>query len=430
MKNPKYIEYHDNEWCKPRFDDKYLYEMLILESFQAGLSWECVLNKRESFRKAYDNFEIDKVCAYDDEKINELLNNKEIIRNKLKIDASINNSKIFKEITLEYGSFYKYLKNFAGDGIIYETDKTTNDLSDAISNDLRKRGMKFVGSTIIYSYLQAIGLIYSHEKECYMYKGLEWTFDTVASAYERLRPGYVAELYKTIFNYIEVDENSNVLEIGSGGGQATAPMLMTGCKLTAVECGEHFSKLLKEKFKEIPTFSVITDKFENTQFKDNMFDLVFSASAFHWIPEKIGYEKVFKILKSGGVFARFANHPYRDKGNSKLSAEIDEIYDEYYNRFHNKKREVLTEYTEAQAKDCALIAEKYGFTDIQYALFHRERVFSAKEYIELLGTYSDHIAIEETIRRRFFSKIEEAINRHGGEITIYDTIDLQLARKC
>jgi len=98
------------------------------------------------------------------------LNNKEIIRNKLKIDASINNSKIFKEITDEYGSFYAYLKNFAGDGIIYETDKTTNDLSDAISNDLRKRGMKFVGSTIIYSYLQAIGLIYSHERECYLYK--------------------------------------------------------------------------------------------------------------------------------------------------------------------------------------------------------------------------------------------------------------------
>lgn len=260
-------------------------------------------------------------------------------------------------------------------------------------------------------------------------KGLEWTFDTVASTYEKLRPGYVAELYKAILDYISIDENSNVLEIGSGGGQATAPMLMTGCQLTAVEYGEQFSELLKEKFKEFPTFSVITGKFEDTQLEDNMFDLVFSASAFHWVPEKIGYEKVFNILKSGGGFARFANHPYRDKGNPKLSAEIDEIYDEYYNKFHNKKREVLTEYTEAQAKDRALIAEKYGFTDIQYALFHRQRVFSAKEYIELLGTYSDHIAIEETIRRKFFSKIEEAINKYGGMITIYDTMDLQLARK-
>ncbi len=170
LKNPKYVEYHDNEWGKPNFDDKYLYEMLILESFQAGLSWECILNKREGFRKAYDNFDIDKVCNYDDSKIDELLSDKNIIRNKLKINASINNSKIFKEIVNEYGSFYNYLKTFTNNKIIYENDKTTNKLSDDISKDLQKRGMKFVGSTTIYSYLQAIGIIYSHLKECYLYK--------------------------------------------------------------------------------------------------------------------------------------------------------------------------------------------------------------------------------------------------------------------
>jgi len=170
MKNPIYIEYHDNEWCKPNFEDSYLYEMLILESFQAGLSWECVLNKREYFREAYDNFDIEKVCAYDDEKISELLSNKNIIRNKLKVNASINNSRIFKNIVGEFGSFYNYLKSFTGEKILYETDKTTNDLSDAISADLKKRGMKFVGSTIIYSYLQAIGMIYSHDEECFLYR--------------------------------------------------------------------------------------------------------------------------------------------------------------------------------------------------------------------------------------------------------------------
>lgn len=169
LKNPKYIDYHDNEWCIPNFDDKYLYEMLILESFQAGLSWECVLNKRNSFKKAYDYFDLDKVCSYDDAKIAELLNNKDIIRNKLKIKASINNSKIFKEIVNEYGTFHNYLKGFTDDKIIYELDKTTNNLSDKISKDLQKRGMKFVGSTIIYSYLQAIGIINSHDKECYLY---------------------------------------------------------------------------------------------------------------------------------------------------------------------------------------------------------------------------------------------------------------------
>lgn len=169
-KNSKYIKYHDKEWCKPNFNEKYLFEMLILESFQAGLSWECVLNKREDFRKAYDNFEIDKICKYDDKKIQELMQNKKIIRNKLKIKASINNAQIFKEIQKEYGKFNKYLTTFTKEKIIYETNKTTNNLSDKISKDLQKRGMKFVGSTIIYSYLQAIGAIYSHDKECFMYK--------------------------------------------------------------------------------------------------------------------------------------------------------------------------------------------------------------------------------------------------------------------
>ena len=170
MKNPLYVDYHDNEWGKLNLDEHYLYEMLILESFQAGLSWECVLNKRESFRAAYDGFDIEKVSNYGDEKIGELLNNKAIIRNRLKINASINNSKIFKEISKEYGSFYNYLKQFTGEDIIYESDKVTSEISDAISVDLKKRGMKFVGSTIIYSYLQAIGIINSHEESCYLYK--------------------------------------------------------------------------------------------------------------------------------------------------------------------------------------------------------------------------------------------------------------------
>ena len=169
-KNELYIDYHDNEWCQKNFDDKYLLEMLILESFQAGLSWECILNKRIFFKEAYDNFNIDKIINYDEEKINELLTNHNIIRNKLKIKASINNAKIFKQITNEYKTFYNYLKTFTNDKTFYEIDNTRNDISDAISKDLKKRGMKFVGTTIIYSYLQAIGIIYSHDKECFMYK--------------------------------------------------------------------------------------------------------------------------------------------------------------------------------------------------------------------------------------------------------------------
>lgn len=171
LKNQKYVEYHDNEWGVANFDDKYLFEMLILESFQAGLSWECVLNKRDSFRQAYDNFDLEKVCNYDEKKKQELISNAEIIRNKLKVNASVNNAKIFRNIKNEFGTFYNYLKTFTNGETYYEVGLTSSELSDKISKDLKKRGMKFVGTTIIYSYLQAIGIINSHDKDCFMYKG-------------------------------------------------------------------------------------------------------------------------------------------------------------------------------------------------------------------------------------------------------------------
>lgn len=170
LKNILYCKYHDDEWGKLNTDERYLFEMLVLESFQAGLSWECVLNKREAFKKAYDNFDVDKVSMYSEIKKQELYNNKDIIRNKLKINASINNAKIFKSIQNEFGSFYKYLLTFNDGKVIYETNKTTNELSDCLSKDLKMRKMKFVGSTIIYSFLQAVGFIYSHEEQCYLYK--------------------------------------------------------------------------------------------------------------------------------------------------------------------------------------------------------------------------------------------------------------------
>ena len=169
MNNPLYIRYHDEEWGKPNFDERYLLEMLILESFQAGLSWECVLNKREAFRQAYDQFDLDKICAYDEDKLQELAQNKGIIRNRLKIKASVENAKIFKTIQEEYGSFYNYLKTFTQGKTFYEVGLTHSKLSDSLSADLKKKGMKFVGTTITYSYLQAIGVINSHDENCDLY---------------------------------------------------------------------------------------------------------------------------------------------------------------------------------------------------------------------------------------------------------------------
>ena len=170
LNNPLYVKYHDEEWGVPVYDDHKLFEMLLLESFQAGLSWECVLNKREAFKKAFDNYNYKKIKDYNEEKQKELMNNKTIIINKRKISATIKNAKIFMEIQKEYNSFSNYLWHFTNNKIIYETGKTTSNLSDQISKDLKKRGMSFVGTTIIYSYLQAIGMINSHEKNCYLYK--------------------------------------------------------------------------------------------------------------------------------------------------------------------------------------------------------------------------------------------------------------------
>ena len=169
-KNPLYIEYHDNEWGVPVHDDKGFFEMLVLEGFQAGLSWECILNKREAFRKAFDGFDPTIVCEYTEEKLAALRQNPEIVRNRLKISAAVQNAKVFLKITEEYGSFENYLHTFTGGEIIYETNTVSSPLSDAVSSDLKRRGMRFVGTVIIYSFLQAVGVVNSHEHGCFLHK--------------------------------------------------------------------------------------------------------------------------------------------------------------------------------------------------------------------------------------------------------------------
>lgn len=169
--NPAYVDYHDTEWGVPVHDDRKLFEMLVLECFQAGLSWECVLNKREAFRKAFNGFDCKKIADYDDNKQETLRHDNGIIRNRLKIAAAVTNAKIFMEIQTEYGSFSKYIWNFTDGKVIHEYGKSASPLSDTVSNDLKKRDMKFVGTTIVYSYLQAVGIINSHDKECWLHKG-------------------------------------------------------------------------------------------------------------------------------------------------------------------------------------------------------------------------------------------------------------------
>lgn len=175
-KDDLYRDYHDNEWGKPVYDDDKLFEFLILETFQAGLSWYTILKKRENFRTAFDNFTYKKVAQYDEEKVQELLQDAGIIRNKLKVRGTISNAIAFMEVQKEFGSFSKYIWNFT-DGKPIENNRkslrevpSTTPLSDAISKDLKKRGFKFVGSTVVYAHMQATGMVNDHVVDCWTQK--------------------------------------------------------------------------------------------------------------------------------------------------------------------------------------------------------------------------------------------------------------------
>lgn len=174
--DPLYVEYHDTEWGMPVYDDKTLFEFLILESFQAGLSWITILRKRENFRKAFDDFNYKKIAEYQEDKILELLQNEGIIRNKLKVRAAVSNAQAFMEVQKEYGSFSNYIWGFVDGKPIKNNLKSLMDapattaLSDKISKDLKKRGFKFMGSTVVYAHMQATGMVNDHLVNCFRYQ--------------------------------------------------------------------------------------------------------------------------------------------------------------------------------------------------------------------------------------------------------------------
>lgn len=178
ISDPLYIKYHDKEWGVPVHNDRKLFEMIILDGAQAGLSWLTILKKRENYRKAFDNFDVKKVASYDKRKVAQLLNNAGIIRNKLKIESTITNAKAFLKVKEEFGTFDKYIWQFVGGKTKINSWKELNEIpafteeSDAMSKDLKKREFKFVGSTICYAFMQAAGLVNDHTIDCFRYKEL------------------------------------------------------------------------------------------------------------------------------------------------------------------------------------------------------------------------------------------------------------------
>lgn len=257
-----------------------------------------------------------------------------------------------------------------------------------------------------------------------MTEGLGWTFNEVADAFDRWRPAYVPELYQDLFAYRPIGPSSRALEIGIGTGQATRPVLETGCALTAAEPGDRLAGRAREKFRAFPKFTVVNETFQDFEAPQGQFDLIYAAASFHWIPEETGYPKAFGLLKSGGAFARFACHSDYRKGQEALFAAIQQVYAVYM-----PGSAPPPVYGEADAARRAALAEKYGFVDSTFRLYHRTRTYTGREYAALIGTYSDHIALGEVRCQELCGGVEEAIDRCGGIITLYDTIDLQLARK-
>ncbi len=249
------------------------------------------------------------------------------------------------------------------------------------------------------------------------------TFDLDPVRYDRYRPGYAADIYREIFRYSGLKRGMKALEIGIGTGLATQPILETGCDVVAVEAGRNLAAYVREKFSGFQNFRVVCADFERYE-PEERFDLVYSATAFHWIPEETGYPKVLRLLKPGGAAALFWNRPFAGNPGDALHTEIRRIYRKY--RPAEAEPEAFSE------RDCLRVLDalnRNGFADVKSKLFHRTRTLSASDYAGLLKTYSDHQTAGEDERRGLIPEIEAAIAAHGGEITIHDTMDLYLARR-
>lgn len=252
----------------------------------------------------------------------------------------------------------------------------------------------------------------------------ERTFDNASIDYDKIRPIYIKEIYDDIFNYKQINSESHVLEIGMGTGKATQPILDTKCHFIGIEPGKHLADLAKKRFQKYENFSLYNCTLQDFVYSNESFDFIYAATAFHWITEEYGYKRVYKLLKNGGIFARFAYHAGIDKGRKVLTTEIQELYSKYMYKTTRSE-----EYCEDDARKIAEMANEYGFVDVKYKLYYLTKDFTANEYMALLRTYPDHMAIDKSNREKLFNGIYSAINRNGGILTVNYTMDLELARK-
>lgn len=243
-------------------------------------------------------------------------------------------------------------------------------------------------------------------------------FDRIPDEFDRWRPRYCSDLFDDLIAYADLRPGREVLEIGPGTGQATAPILQTGCTYTAIELGEHLTAFMKQKFSNFPNFSIVNADFETCDLGHTRFDLVYSAATIQWIPEPIAFSKTYDLLKPGGTLAMFLTRAEYRSSNEPLYQAIQKIYDEFFHPTRN--------YT------CHLAYENatdYGFINFEKREYHGQRTFTADEYAAFSATHCDHIALEEPYRTKFFEGIRQAVFDAGNQITFNDTYVLYLAKK-
>lgn len=243
-------------------------------------------------------------------------------------------------------------------------------------------------------------------------------FDTIPEKFDQWRPRYCDEAFQCIIGQTRLDPQKSVLEIGPGTGQATEPILKTGCDYLAVELGEHLAEYTRKKFQSYPNFHIVNADFTECDFGTKRFDLVYSAAAIQWIPEEHAFPKSYELLKSGGTLAMMLLRGDYKVPNEALYDDVEKVYAQYfhpeipYNQRFNYENAV-----------------KYGFTGFQKLEFPGMREYNADDYVEYLGTHSDHIVLKEPDRSRFFEGVRAAILKHGNRIVFQDTIVVYLAQK-
>ncbi len=244
-------------------------------------------------------------------------------------------------------------------------------------------------------------------------------FDTIPEQFDKYRPRYSDELFAALIEYAEIGEGKSVLELGPGTGQATDPILRTGCDYNAIELGEHLCEKMKQKYGSYPNFNIVNDDFITHDFGDQRFNMIYSAATIQWIPEEIAFSKTFDLLKPGGTLAMMLTRGDYKTPNEELYNEIQKVYAAYY------KPE--TKYTHSSFKYTN--APNYGYTNFEKREFYGKREFTADEYVAFSGTHCDHIVIPEPYKSKFFNGLREAVLEAGNKIVFNDTYVLYLAKK-